>query len=272
MADTDSVYFDVSEFVKKHCSRMTDDEIVTYIEQFIFKVLQPELNKQLTAIAKTMGIDDCRIYYKLECIGTSIITLAKKRYMFDILYSEGVRYKEAKMKVMGIEIVRSSTPSMVKEYLRKAAKICLSGTQDELQKYVSGIKTDFRKLNYTDASFPRGCNGLETYSDPIKIYQSGCPMHVRAALLYNHHLKAKGLDTKYPLISEGEKIKFITLDKRNPIHEDVIGFPAKLPEELDLVKYIDWNLQYEKAFMKPLTSIANAIGWSPTPQALPLDI
>lgn len=259
--DTDSAYLNIDVLVKKHCKGKTDQQIVDFVESFVVKVIQPELNKQLSAFSKTMGVDECLLDMKLECIGPSLIMVAKKKYMFDILYSEGVRYSEPKMKVMGIEIVRSSTPSIVKDYLKKAAKICLSKNEQELQEYVTVVKEDFMKQPYHAICFPRGVNGMKTYSSNSSIYMKWCPIHVRGALLYNHHLKRMGLDSKYPLIADGDKIKFVYLKKPNHIYEDVIAFPTKLPEELDLIKYIDKEMQFEKTFLKPLESISSTIGW-----------
>lgn len=265
-SDTDSVYFSAKELIAKYKPNLSDYDSVTFLESFVVNILQPKLNEELTKIAKTMGIDNCKIFYKLECIGPSAIFLAKKKYLFDILYSEGVRYKEPKMKVMGVEIVRSSTPSVVKDYLKTAAKICLSGTEEEMQQYVRSIKQDFMNQPYYAISFPRGVNGLKTYSSNSSIYMKGCPIHVRASLLYNHHLKRLGLDTKYPLIHDGEKIKFVYLKKPNHFHEDVIAFPAKLPVEFNLEKYIDKETQFEKTFLKPLEGISSAIKWHTSEQ------
>jgi len=259
--DTDSCYISVDLFVKKHCKGKTDREIVDFIEKIIFDVVQPTLNKKLSALAKTMGVDECRIYFKLECIGNGYIQVAKKRYAFNILYSEGVHYDTPKMKVMGIEIVRSSTPSVVKDYLKGSVKLCLTSTESELQKFVSNVKTEFMKQPYTAISFPRGCNGLATYSDPASIYKKGCPIHVRAALLHNYQLSKLNLTDKYQPIGEGEKIKFVALKVPNPIYENVIGYTTKLPQEFGLEQYIDYNTQFDKAFLNPLQTILDAVGW-----------
>ena len=259
--DTDSVYFIIQNFVDTQCVGLTDSQIVDKLEKLVQKVIQPTLNKQLKSVASSMGIDVCKIEFKLECIGPSIIFLKKKKYAFDILYSEGVRYAEPKMKVMGIEIVRSSTPSIVKDYLKEAMKICMSQTESELQKKVREVKKSFMQHDYVNISFPRGVNGMEVYSDKASIYKKGCPIHVRGSLLYNHTLKRLGLDSKYPSIGDGDKVKFVALKMPNPLHENVIAFPSKLPSELGLEKFIDYKVQFEKAFVAPLENILEAIGW-----------
>lgn len=259
--DTDSCYIDCGKLVERHCKGKNQQEIVTFVEKFVFDIVSPELNKRLSTFAKTMGIDDCRISFKLECIGPAMIMTAKKKYIFDILYSEGVRYQNPEMKVMGIDIVRSSTPGAVKDFLTEAAIICMRGTESELQDHVINVKKKFMNLDYTEASFPRGCNGLEKYTNDQTIYGSKTPIAVRGALVFNHHMKEFGLDSKYPLINDGERVKFIMLNKRNPFREDVIAFPSKLPVEFDINKYIDWETQYKKAFIAPLKKITSSIGW-----------
>lgn len=260
-SDTDSVYFQVQKLVDRLCKDKDKHEIVNVLEKFVFEVLQPTLNRKLTKFAQSMGIKDCKIFYKLECIGDSIIFVAKKRYAFDILYSEGVRYAEPKMKVMGIEIVRSSTPNIVKSYLKEALALCLRSNESTLQAKVRTVKSSFMKESYQNISFPRGVNGMTVYADDASIYKKGCPIHVRGALLYNHTLRRLDIDSKYPLISDGDKVKFVALKMPNPLHENVIAFPGKLPTEFGLDRFIDYKTQFEKAFVAPLENILEAIGW-----------
>jgi DNA polymerase elongation subunit (family B) len=260
-SDTDSVYFRVEKIVDILGKDKTKHEIVNILEKFVFDVLQPTLNKKLTTFAKTMGISDCKIFYKLECIGDAIIFVAKKRYAFDILYSEGIRYAEPKMKVMGIEIVRSSTPNVVKSYLKEALTLCLRTNEPTLQKKVRDVKQSFMKESYWNISFPRGINGLSTYGDNASIYKKGCPIQVRGALVYNHTLTRLGIDSKYPRINDGDKVKFVALKMPNPLHESVIAFPSRLPNEMKIDQYVDYKVQFEKAFLAPLENILDAIGW-----------
>lgn len=262
--DTDSSYITLERLViKMGWHKLSQNEIVNHLEKFVFEVIQPAINKPLSElVCGKMGALESRMNFKLEGIGPNILFLAKKKYAFNILYNEGVRYEKPKMKVMGIEVVRSSTPSVVKDDLKRALSLALSSTEDELQKYIHEVRSSFLSLDYTDVSFPRGVNGLSTYKSTSGIYEKGCPIHVRASLLYNHYLKQRGLESKYPMIGEGDKIKFVALKMPNPIHENVIAFPSKLPEEFGLGSYIDMTTQYQKAFMAPLEKILAAVGWN----------
>lgn len=258
--DTDSFFIHFDTFVQIYCKGMSESEIVTYLENFVKNALQPKLDVDFQNLLKDFGTKNQQIFFKLEKIGHMLIT-GKKRYIFDMFYDEGVRFNEMVMKVMGIEIVRSSTPSIVKDYLKDIVRLCIRSDESAFQKKIQEIKEDFLKQPYHAISFPRGVNGMKTYSSNISIYMKGCPIHVRGALLYNHHLKKLGLDSKYPLIADGDKIKFVYLKKPNHIYEDVIAFPAKLPEEFDLIKYVDKEMQFEKTFLKPIEGISSAIKW-----------
>lgn len=187
---------------------------------------------------------------------------AKKKYAFDILYSEGIRYAEPKMKVMGIEIVRSSTPGVVKDYLRTAMEITMRKTEKDLQEYVKEVKKSFMEKSIKEIAFPRGVNGMTVYEDDANIYKSKTPMHVRGALLFNMYIKKLGLENKYAEIVDGDKIKFIMLTLPNPIHENVIAFPDKLPPEFGFEKYVDNKLQYTKTFLDPIERIIKCLGWT----------
>ena len=75
-------------------------------------------------------------------------------------------------------------------------------------------------------------------------------------------MKAKKIDNKYSLIGNGEKVKFLYLKKPNIIQENVISFIQDFPRELDLEKYVDYDLQFDKSFVEPLRTILDAIGWN----------
>ena len=176
--------------------------------------------------------------------------------------NEGVQYAEPEMKVMGLEMIKSSTPAAIREKMAEAIKMMMNGTQDDIHRFIDSFRNEFKKLPPEEISFPRGLNGLNTYSDSVSLYKKGTPIHVKGAILYNHHLKKLGLTKKYPLIQEGEKIKFTYLKMPNHFRDTVISYPSRLPKEFELDKVIDYDVQFEKAFLEPIRVILNCMGWS----------
>ena len=165
------------------------------------------------------------------------------------------------MKICGMETARSSTPAFFRNKLKEAYKIIINGSNEDVIEYIDKVKADTRTEDYTNIAFPRGVNGLDKYHSYTDIYKKGTPIHVRGALLYNHHVKRNKVEHKYARIQEGEKIKFMYLKEPNPIGENVISFMGRIPSEFDVEKYIDYNLQFEKSFYEPLKNVLNCIGW-----------
>jgi DNA polymerase elongation subunit (family B) len=199
---------------------------------------------------------------KRENIAERGIWTAKKRYILNVWDSEGVRYDEPKLKMMGIEAVKSSTPAPCRKMIKDALKLMMNGTEDEVIDFIDNAREKFKKMTPEEIAFPRSISDVNKHKSFSTIYGKGCPMHVRGALLYNHYIKEKKLDSKYSLINNGEKIKFVALKKANPIRENVLSFISEFPHELGLDKYIDYDLQFNKAFLEPLKVILDAIGWN----------
>jgi DNA polymerase elongation subunit (family B) len=199
---------------------------------------------------------------KREVLADKGIWTAKKRYVLNVHNSEGVQYAEPKMKVMGLEMIKSSTPSAIREKMKKAIQLMVSGTQSDIHKFIAEFREEFKKLPPEEISFPRGCNGLQTYSGVSTLYIKGTPIHVKGAILYNHKLKEMGLTKKYPLIQEGEKLKFTYLKMPNPFKDTVISYPSRLPPEFGLQHFIDYDMQFDKAFLEPIKVILDCMQWT----------
>ena len=163
---------------------------------------------------------------------------------------------------MGIEAVKSSTPAPCREKIKEALKIIMSGNEKELNTFIQDFRKEFINLPVEEIAFPRSVNGLKKFRDSASIYRKGTPMHIKGSLIYNHMINEKRLTHKYPEIQEGDKIKFIQLRQPNIFGANVISFITKVPKELDIHKYIDYDTQYEKAFVEPLTFITDNIGWT----------
>ena len=263
-SDTDSIYLNLGPLVDKFFSNKSDDKIkiVELLGKICKDQLEPFIEKSYQELASYVSAYEQKMIMKRENIADRGIWTAKKRYILNVWDSEGVRYKEPKMKIMGLETARSSTPQYFRDKLYAAFKIIIGKTNDELVSFIDGVRAETREQPYENIAFPRGCNGVEKYFSRSEIYIKGTPIHVRGALLYNHYVKKNKIENKYPLIQEGEKIKFIYLKTPNPLREDCISFFNEIPKEFGMDKYIDHKKQFEKSFLKPLENVLECIGWN----------
>ena len=266
-SDTDSCYITLENLVKTLPAGLDKSKITDMIDTFCKEKISTVLSRACNEIATMTNAYDNKMEFKREVIADRAIWVAKKRYALNVFDSEGVRYKEPKLKVQGLEIVRSSTPSSVRQYLRDVVKMALTSTQSELQQFIADLEKRFMKMPPEEIAFPRSANNLQKYSSPATIYIKATPLHVRGALLHNHYIKQKKLDKKYELIKEGDKIKYLYLKEPNPIRENSIAFSGKLPVELDLHKYVDYNTMLDKSFLEPMKTVLDCIGWSTSPVA-----
>jgi len=262
-SDTDSIYLNFGPIVTKFLGEKVKDKnkIVSIIDQVCQDKLEPFIEDSYQKLASYVNAYDQKMQMKRENIADRGIWTAKKRYILNVWNSEGVAYTEPKLKIMGIEAVKSSTPAPCRTMIKDALKLMMSATEDDVIDYIDSCRTKFRNLPPEEISFPRTVSDVDKYRSYSSIYQKGTPIHARGALLYNHYIKERKLTNKYSAINNGEKIKFCYLKKPNTIHENVISFISDFPKELGLDQYIDYDLQFEKAFLEPLKAILDAIGW-----------
>jgi DNA polymerase elongation subunit (family B) len=263
-SDTDSVYLNMGPLVE--CVYKGREKTTQGIVSFLDKVCKVELEKYIEGcyeeLATYVNAYDQKMQMKRENIAERGIWTAKKRYILNVWDSEGVRYEEPKLKMMGIEAVKSSTPAPCRQMIKDGLKLMMNGTEDDVIKFIDKCREDFKKLPPEQIAFPRTASDVRKYQSSSTIYAHKTPIHIRGALLFNHYVKEKKLTNKYSLIGNGEKIKFIYLKKPNIIQENIISFIQDFPKELGLDKYIDYELQFEKSFIDPLKSILDSIGWS----------
>lgn len=260
--DTDSIIVNMDPLVKKCVKDLSDkNKIINFLDKVSEKQIQPEIEIWCEQLADCMNAYENALHMKREVISDRAIWLAKKRYIMNVWDKEGVRHAEPELKMMGIEAVRSSTPAICKEAIKETLKIIMSSTEDEVIQYIEKFKEEFYKQPFEEVAFPRGVNGMEKYFDPVTTYKKATPIHVRGSLIYNMLLKNSGLDKKFPIIYEKDKVKFCYLKLPNYSQSNVISCPKVLPKELDLNKYIDYELQFQKTFLDPINAILTAINW-----------
>jgi len=261
--DTDSLYIRMQGLVDKFKPK----DAVKFLDKFCEEHLEKILEDAYESLHIRMNSIENRMVMKREAIADRGIWTAKKRYILNVHNNEGVQYTEPKLKVMGIEAVKSSTPQVCRDKLKEIFRVIINGTEDDTQKFIASFRREFNKLPPEDVSFPRGVSDLDKWSHRESVYIKATPIHVRGSLLYNHWINKMALTKKYELINQGEKIKYCYLKMPNTIKENVISFNAVLPKELNLHRYVDYNMMYDKAFVEPLSTILDSIGWSVEPKA-----
>jgi DNA polymerase elongation subunit (family B) len=258
--DTDSIYLTLEELVERTCEGKTTEQKIKFMDKICEDVFQPFIDTGYQELADYMNAYSQKMQMKREVLADKAIWTAKKRYVINVHNSEGVQYEKPKIKVMGLEMVKSSTPAVIRDKLKDSLQVILSGDEKKLHSYVTEFKNEFVKLPIEDIAFPRGVNGIKQYAGS-PIYAKGTPIHVRGSLLYNHYTKKLGLDRKYQAIRDGDKIKFVYVQTPNPLQEDVIAFPQQLPKEFGLEPYIDYDKQFEKVFLDALQIVIEPLGW-----------
>ena len=261
--DTDSVYICMNDLVKKVFEEKEEDKnkIIDFLDKVCSEQMEKIIDKSYQKLAKYMNAYDHKMIMKRENLADKALWTAKKRYIMNVYDSEGVRYEEPQLKIMGIEAIRSSTPAACKQKMKDIFKIIMNGTEDDAINYIDDFRKEFRALKAEDIFFPRSVRGITKYHDAAQLYIKGTPIHVKGALIYNKLLKDKKLLNLYPTIKDGEKIKFAYLKKPNPVGDSVIAILNNLPKEFDLKEYIDYDLQFNKAFIEPMASVMNSVGW-----------
>jgi DNA polymerase elongation subunit (family B) len=260
--DTDSNYLDFGPFVRRAMPNAARDEIVDALSQFIEDKVQPVINKAFKDLCDHLNAHNPdALYMKRESISDAGVFMAKKRYILNVLDNEGVRYENGNLKIMGLEAVKSSTPAMCRDWLKKIYPIFLHGDQKTLQDEVTRLREFHSSLKPHETGFNRGVSEVERHDAGNGQVGKGAPINSRAAVVYNHAIKKNGLDNKYPLIQDGDKMHFIMLKTPNPISSNVIGWSDDWPTELGLDKFVDRDGMFSKTFQDAIEPIAKVMGW-----------
>ncbi len=255
--DTDSIYVNMGDLVK-----LTNPKNpVQFLDTVCSEKLEPVLVDCYKDLFKKLGGRTNKMVMGREVIADRGIWTAKKRYILNVHNNEGVQYSEPKLKIMGIEAIKSSTPAICRQSLKDIFKTIINKEEEDVQNEIAEFKQFFYKAEPEEVSFPRGVNDIAKWSDKKTLYKKGTPIHVRGALLHNNFLMSKNVTKKYNKIEGGDKVKFSYLKMPNPLKENVISFVDYLPKEFLLEDYIDYKMQFEKTFLSVISPILDSIGW-----------
>lgn len=261
-SDTDSIYLSLEKLVESVCPEKSVTEKIRFMDNVCERVIRPKIDNGYAELADYMNAYTQKMIMKREVLADKGIFVAKKMYILNVHNSEGVQFKEPKLKVKGLAMVRSSTPAVVRDALKKTIMVILDGDEKKLHEFIRNYREEFKKIPVNAISSISGVTGLDVYGHDKDIYKKGTPIYVRGSLLFNHFVKKFKLIKKYQLIRDSDKIKYIYLSLPNPTREDVISFHDDLPSEFKLEQYIDYDKQFEKVFLKSVENIVKCMGWS----------
>lgn len=266
--DTDSMYITFDSLVNHvYKGKMETSEVIDFLDKVANEKIEPFLAKIHGELAKYVNAYDQKLHMKREVIADKGIWTAKKRYILNVYNNEGVKYAEPKLKMQGIEAIKTSTPSACREIIKKAIKLVMTGTEKDVMDFIEQQRLAFRGMPFEEVAFPRSANGIAKYSDHVKLFKQKTPIHVRGALVYNNMLGKMKLTNKYPAVNEGEKVKYCYLTLPNKAMSDVISSPGEIPKQFGIDNAIDYDTQFDKGFVEPLKAILDVIGWRVEKQA-----
>jgi len=267
LIDTDSVVLSLEDMINKIYPNHTTQETIEYINKVANEILQPIINNSFEELGNYTNCYEYALRMKLENTVDTMISIGKKNYVMNVHCSEGVMYKKPKKKIMGLQMVKSSTPAIIREKLKTSLDSILFGNESDIQKFVNDYEKEFYKLNVNDIAFPRGVSDINKWEISSTLYKKGTPIHVRGAILYNNLIKKMKLEGKYNYIHNGNKMKFVYLKKPNPIQENCIAFIDELPKEFGLHSYIDYDIMFEKTFEDPIKNVIKPLDWTTKQQS-----
>lgn len=264
--DTDSIHLDVTPAIIKSFGDdiPAHDIRLKFLEKFSKKISE-WIKEGYELLAEELNVFESAMHMKLETISRAVWT-GKKHYVMEVWYNEGITYNPPKMKVVGLEAVKSSTPKIVRQWMKDVFPTILDLNKIELEKVLAERWIEYQTLSFEDIASPRGVTDIDKYRDPVSTYSSGCPIAVRGALLHNKLIFDSRLDQELPLIQNGDKVRFCYMKLPNSINENVFAVPDTLPKQFQLEPYIDYRVQFDKTFADPIRAVISAAGMRLTDQ------
>lgn len=266
--DTDSIYVKLEKVVE--ITGFTDKptaEIVAMLDSFCATKMEPMINRGYEELAEYTNAYDQKMFMDREVISDNSIFCAKKRYAMSVWNSEGVAFNEPYIKVMGLDLVKSSTPQVCRDAMKDVVRMILNNTEQEVQTYFKGFKAEYQNFTPEQIAMPSGVSSMEEkYCNFDGSFKEGNVYYKsKACIHYNRHIDKLGLD-KVKIVA-GDKIKYLHLKLPNTLRSKDIGFPDELPKEFNLHHKVDYKVMFEKSFAKPMSDMVNLIGWSLEPRA-----
>lgn len=269
--DTDSAYIILEDFVERYYRGDKSDtkKVIRFMNKVCNEIIQPQIDRIYEQLAEYVNAYENKMSMKREALAErGLWNGKKKRYILSVWDQEGVEYNEPDIKVVGMDLVRSSTPPVCRAAMKEVVRTLMLDTQEATLEVIERFETEFKKMSPNEIAASSSANNIDKYTENAEkgTWILGCPGHVKGAIIYNAWIDKLGLKNKYAKIQDRDKIKTLKLYEPNKFGADVISFPDILPPEFGVNECINYRGMFEKTFLKPVQSILDAIGWKAEPE------
>ena len=268
--DTDSLYFSSKAL-------LPENKEPKEFTIGLARVMEKKLNEYYNGMAMELFFcDKHRFYIKGESVASKGLWIAKKRYAMNAVYDlEANLDVDNKIKIKGLDVVRSTFPPAFRDFMNSVLKNVLGGiTKDDMDSKVLEFRKALDSRYYLDVARNTSVKNISEYekglSKQLNEFNKGTPAHVKACISYNkllHHFK---IANRYEKISDGEKIRYVYL-KSNPLNLETIAVKGyNDPKEIVEIaeKYIDYEALFVNELKTKLEDFYSALNWG----LLPTDV
>lgn len=268
--DTDSNYLSLTPLMNSVGFNPNQDDYV--VKNFILHVdenhIKPLFNKFLSEYADDFYVKNIHDF-ELETISKSALFIAKKHYLNNIVWEDGVHHDSLTYFFpKGIDIIKSSTPPFVRRNIYRVINYLFSNPNSinitEVMKILRDIKKEFQLADIEDISQTTSCSNYnrQVIDDTTGVHcKPSTHFGVKAACFHNYLLnKNSEYKTKYDMIKSG-KIKHYYC--KHPLN-DVFAYQRNFhPIEIVTKERVvpDFDEQFEKTFLGIVNSFIEPLGF-----------
>ena len=273
--DTDSVYIHAEPILKNlypNFQQMTSEEKDSALEKLALEYQDIITDSYDTLASECFNVNNHRLEMKTQCVIRSAYFRATRRYAQWITKQEGIA-KES-LDVKGLEFKKANFPPILGKFFKNILVDVLKGTeQEEIITRVKEFKSQILDgtISLTELGNPQSVKKLNKYvsrkpraGEMFSTLEKGATAAIKATVAYNDLLRFWKLNTQYPYITQGSKIKWIYL-KPNPYQIESLAFmpgadiPPKINEFIE--KYADRKKIFDSILLNKLEGFFDDLGW-----------
>lgn len=276
--DIDLTFFGVTDSIFLRYDKILDTidnkdnlNILKFILDLYNFRLKKLINIALEKYAKMYNVEN-KLNLSMETISRRGLWTGKNRYVLHLLWEnnqefsfeiDGNEYKGLKLddvKIVGFEVKSKKYSHYIREMLNRVIEFFIRTdnlTVSSIDKFISGLKYEYRRMNIEDISLVSIVNNYKKYviddKDTITL-KKGCPIHIKASAVHNYLIFKNKLYNKYNYLKDGDRIKYYySNDNLSVFAYEVDHFPY------EIALPFDFNIMFEKTIMNVVNRLKQAV-------------